>query len=530
MKKCCNGISQALVALTVLAIVQFAGGLYLAFEGREALQSIRGAEQRQSAIFSQLAAFSQVQRAAGYTRFIHNFKDGILQLRVDKLRESISDLHSVHAALEQLFFLNPGLRQDIDSLDVTLDRHLANAELAIKLIGEGLSPAEIDRRLQADDVEGAAALGRLFSAIDQQRQTLDGRFRRLMADWSMNANFAYLEAAAISVAAVLLILLQMTMRRRFRDLRRAQDTLVRIETALGPDDGTMVAADLSVNLEKRIGKLTTHIEQQARDLRQHAENLEARETELRAAVRQTHAAAAAKAQFLGNMSHEMRTPLNGIIGFAEIMLMRADDLGDKVRTYVENIQASGYRLLHLVEGLLTLADGAGMAMLNPETVHLKPFLEQLCGRYRASAAVKGIDFRLELPARSATILVDRNALRFALRPVIDNAVKFAECGDQVTVSAQLEDALTVTVRDTGCGMSSEEVAKAANAFYQCRADALVRDHEGAGIGLTVAHTSIEALGGTLRIDSDPGQGTTITVEIPLGASDQGVMLVATAVA
>jgi len=248
----------------------------------------------------------------------------------------------------------------------------------------------------------------------------------------------------------------------------------------------------------------------------HAANTLEREEELRAALRQAQIGIEVREQFLGNMSHEMRTPLNGIIGFSEILLMQAEGKDSKVESYAKYIHESGRRLLELVEGLLTLAEQSGTRKEDIQPTDLPVLVSQLCTRYQTQAEARRIGFSVRNEYSGGRLLVDPELLSVALRPILDNAVKFTEAEDRVTVTIAVGVDLKIAVQDTGSGMTREILAEAAAPFVQSESH-LSRRYGGAGIGLSIARNAVAALGGSMIIDSTPGKGTCVCITIPVKA-------------
>ena len=246
----------------------------------------------------------------------------------------------------------------------------------------------------------------------------------------------------------------------------------------------------------------------------HAANTLMREEELRAALRQAQIAIEARQQFLGNMSHEMRTPLNGIIGFAELLVLRNGGKHDKVDEYARGIRESGYRLLELVEGLLSLAEQSNQRKLDNRLTAVDEIIPQICARYRSMAAARNVGFEVELHQSSLRVLVDPELLAVAVRPLVDNAVKFAEAGNRVTIRVGLEKNLSIAIEDDGPGMSPEAIENVTAPFVLTESY-LTRSHGGAGIGLSVARNAVAALGGRMKIDSELGCGTKVGLQIPV---------------
>lgn len=236
---------------------------------------------------------------------------------------------------------------------------------------------------------------------------------------------------------------------------------------------------------------------------------------LRHSLQQMQQAIDVKTEFLANMSHEMRTPLNGVMGYAQLLQLESLAANPvKVREYAKALEESGQRLLDLIEDLFRLKDAAPDLHRRAETISVAEFLEEVCDRHRAVAQARRIDFTLDAPHPMTSITTDAQTLQHAIRPIVDNAVKFTERDGRVSVEADVsDDGLIVRIADSGCGMDSKTAAAATQAFFIADSS-FSRHHQGAGIGLAVAKNSIELLGGALSIDTTPGRGTVVTLHAP----------------
>ena len=225
----------------------------------------------------------------------------------------------------------------------------------------------------------------------------------------------------------------------------------------------------------------------------------------------------AKTRFLANMSHELRTPLNAIIGFSDIM--RSEIFGPvgaaKYKQYVSDINRSGSHLLQLINDILDVAKiEVGAQTLNEAVIDLAGTLRQ-CGQLvepqaRAAAVSLAVDASGRLPALRA----DPTRFRQIVLNLLSNAIKFTPAGGKVWLSAAVEAGgrMLVQVRDTGIGMKQEDVPRALLPFVQL--DSAPRGDPGTGLGLALVKTLVEAHGGTLAIDSEPGKGTTVSIRMP----------------
>ena len=227
----------------------------------------------------------------------------------------------------------------------------------------------------------------------------------------------------------------------------------------------------------------------------------------------------AKNTFLANISHELRTPLNAIIGFSE--MMKHEIFGPlepaAYRTYVDDIHESGMHLLELINDILDMSKAeAGMTDLVESTVDVAEIVRASVRMMTRRAENAGLPLTEDLPETLPQLLADERRLRQIVLNLLSNAVKFTDDGGRVTIAARVSAAgMTITIRDTGIGMSADELVRVMEPFVQADTR-LSRKYEGSGLGLPLTRALIVAHGGTLVLDSALGQGTIATVTFPPG--------------
>jgi two-component system sensor histidine kinase EvgS len=250
--------------------------------------------------------------------------------------------------------------------------------------------------------------------------------------------------------------------------------------------------------------------------------------ELAKAKEAAEAANRAKSQFLANMSHDMRTPMNGILGFASALEKTA--LSGNQREAVEMILLSGNHLLNIINDLLDLAKiEAGKMNLVEEPVALDHFLEEICDFFKPLVAAKNLTLTSERTGDTvSTVMMDPARVRQMLVNLIGNALKFTRAGG-VRIRADLrreqnlEDnrrRITFEVADTGIGITSERLETIFDSFNQAP-DALSQTYGGTGLGLAITRRLVRMLGGEIHVESAPGEGTTFRLDW-IAEVDEGV--------
>lgn len=240
---------------------------------------------------------------------------------------------------------------------------------------------------------------------------------------------------------------------------------------------------------------------------------------LRHALAQAEASSIAKTRFLANMSHELRTPLNGILGFAQmIRLMPPSQMSSaKNDEYAGLIEHSGEHLLGLINDLLDIAKAeAGKMELAPEWVSLDTLAQECAQLVGPLAVQKPVDIQIGSDLKQVELFADRQRLKQAILNLLSNGIKFT--GPRGNVSLDWADpadggAPALVVADSGIGMSRSEINHAIRPFEQVQRDNIWKP-QGTGLGLPIVSLIAEAHGGSLKIDSAPGEGTSAHLVFP----------------
>jgi two-component system cell cycle sensor histidine kinase PleC len=407
----------------------------------------------------------------------------------------------------------------------------------VRIVGVALDVTE-EKTAQARAQRAERRLKDAIESVEEAFALWDARDRLLLSNQNFREWFA-IDARALAPGAARETVLQIARvaivsesmpadgRPGVREAELHDGRWLQISERRTADGGTVLTA-ADITAIKRQEAARARNEEQ---LQQIVSRLEISQSELAVLARKyeiekTRAEAAnrAKSEFLANMSHELRTPLNAINGFSEIMVGEMyGALGDRrYKEYAQDILMSGQHLLALINDILDMAKiEAGKLALKFEAIALEEVAEDVARLMRNRAEEAGLDLAIEVP-HLPDVEADYRAVKQILLNLVSNAVKFTPRGGRVTVRARTEfDHVELSVKDTGIGISREDLDRLAKPFEQVETQH-AKTQQGTGLGLALTKALIEMHGGRMVLDSEPGMGTTVAVILPMIQTDRRV--------
>jgi signal transduction histidine kinase len=224
-----------------------------------------------------------------------------------------------------------------------------------------------------------------------------------------------------------------------------------------------------------------------------------------------------KEEFLANVSHELRTPLSVVVGFVYLLLNQVlGKLTDEQHKALEKVYKNSEELLELIDNVLWMTSlNSGDSVAANTEFDVACVIREITARYEKALQEKKLCLSLDLPAEGVWVVSDRSKVERIIQNIFNNAVKFTSEG-QITVKARWsadEKSIDLEIVDTGIGIQKEQLEAIFQPFHQFDSS-LQRPFSGLGLGLTVARRMAELVQGTLAIESRPGAGTRVTLQIP----------------
>lgn len=223
----------------------------------------------------------------------------------------------------------------------------------------------------------------------------------------------------------------------------------------------------------------------------------------------------AKSDFLSRMSHELRTPMNAILGFGQMLQMDADRLNETQRDNVKEILDAGSHLLNLIDEVLDLAKiESGKMEISMNEILVDDLLQGCVTLIRSQAEARQLEIIDHVSGKGHTVLADFTRLKQALLNILSNAVKYNREHGRISLNSETVDKhrIRISVTDTGKGLTEDDIAQLFTSFERLNAKSNI---EGTGIGLVITKRLVELMGGTIGVESTPGEGCTFWIELEL---------------
>ncbi|GAA4425000.1 ATP-binding protein [Bremerella cremea] len=346
-----------------------------------------------------------------------------------------------------------------------------------------------------------------------------------ITQFALTKNRAYLLATAIITVALSMIALYLIVRyiivKPLTHLRDVSD-----EVSQGHLDvrAEIYTGDEFEDLATSFNRMLAHLIDAQNKLTYVNRDLDGKVDQLAQANMQLYEMNCLKSDFLASMSHELRTPLNSILGFSDV-LRGIDSLNDKQKRYVENIQKSGRLLLDMINDILDLAKiESGRMEVRPSRFSVSAVVSGACDMVRSLTEEKNIDLTCQVDPNEKPALQDQSKFQQILTNLLSNAIKFTPEGGRIGVKAQrIDGRLCLGVGDTGVGIAEEDREIIFEKFRQGttpQGDTLTREYSGTGLGLSIVRELCQLLGGTVRVESELGKGSTFYVDIPWEIEDR----------
>jgi len=238
---------------------------------------------------------------------------------------------------------------------------------------------------------------------------------------------------------------------------------------------------------------------------------------------QLQEAARLKSQFLAIMSHELRSPMNAIIGFSQLLLRQPQPLAKSQESMVERILNSGKHLLKLIEDVLDFSKlEVGQLQLQLEELNLAELVTATTEQLYSLVEQKSLALQVNLNLQNPYIVNDGDRLRQVLVNLLSNAIKFTDVGSvQVDVWELPSNGIAIAVKDTGIGIAEADVEQIFLEFQQVN-QTLTRKHGGTGLGLAIVDRLVRMMQGHISVESQSGEGSTFRIELPRQVRGEGL--------
>lgn len=392
-----------------------------------------------------------------------------------------------------------GLREEVRRMRQKLEQW---SDWQLGVVDDRQFLADLDNGVRSLNAHWAALIDRALRTVTRQSREMEMRQSQLLKEAKLGL---YLWSG---LAMTYMLIVQVLLTWPVGTLARAMRAVSRGDLQARADvRGTSPVARLAQDSNQMVDALVSTLSEQEQTM-----------AELRKANDELMAANRHKNMFLATVSHELKTPLNAIIGFADILSMNRDqNLTPKQQDFVARMHAAGEHLRAMISDLIDIAkidvDAVELVVSEFDLAGLVHEVQQMMVH---EASKKGIELEVRAPEEALLVRLDRTRMKQVVVNLMANAVKFTpENSAAVTVSCATKDgAVSLQVIDRGIGIPVDEQERIFDVFVQGDAR-LQRQHEGVGLGLALTKRLVTLMGGEIAVESAPGKGATFEVTVPL---------------
>jgi signal transduction histidine kinase len=438
-----------------------------------------------------------------------------LSQRRQRLEEMLEHLRRL--TLEELAFVGDAEPEEQEELariarfEDTLDQAIA----AVARAGADGSAEERRRVMSLVDQRLGALIDEVIADETGEAEVADAQARQ------MSDRLTVLAIVVVAIAGICALVTALWARRRIQAPIDALIEGTRTIARGGLDHRVRVfGRDELANLAVSFNWMMAELERQRSQLERARADLERKVQERTSELRQSNETLRrvdeARRRMFADISHALRTPLTVIRGEAEVTLRGREGKGTKYRGALQRIVETTAQLNRLVEDMLQLARSEAASLhAEPSEIMAGRLVAEVAEDARALAAPRGIEVTTLAPPEAICVRGDPDRLRQLLLILLDNACRYTPAGGRISIGlAASERHAVVTVSDTGIGIPADELDLVAGRFYR-GSNARELAPSGAGLGLHVAKSIVEAHGGEIAVTSEPGRGTTVRVSLPL---------------
>jgi len=367
---------------------------------------------------------------------------------------------------------------------------------------------------------GPFALNEDIGAVILQTRSMSGDLRKIEF---MNKIWTFM-AGVIGATGAMVAFYWVTQRVILRPIRQLRALANNVAEGNLDIRSSIATGDEYEKLAQAFDHMLDNLQAAQEELRQANRQLDAKIAELSERNVELYKANKLKSEFLANMSHEFRTPLNAILGFAQVLREKPGLLKkEKGQRYAENIITSGNRLLPMINDLLDLAKAqAGRMELHIEQASVSQICESIVSAFSLLAGKKKIRVGMDVSPDVPLIVTDAGKVQQVLYNYLSNAVKFTPARGTIEIRAYMLDErmVRIAVRDTGCGVPESDRDRIFDKFRQGGDGSLTRETPGSGLGLSISKELATMLAGSVGFQSEVGVGSTFWLDIPIDVSSE----------